>query len=93
MRDIAIVTGAGGRLGRAFARRLEQDEFVVERLDIGDPPPRMADDGERLYLFDFAYSHEEPLHHVERVAGHLRDWRRYVAIFVPSSLWIGPDQP
>ncbi|MDB5717782.1 MAG: hypothetical protein JWM38_1209, partial [Sphingomonas bacterium] len=47
--------------------------------------------GERLYLFDFAYTHEQPWHHVDRVAAHLGEWRRYAAIFVPSSLWIGPD--
>lgn len=91
MTDIAIVTGAGGRLGRAFAWRLEADGFVVERLDIGSPPHRVAALGERPYLFDFAYTHEEPWQHVERVATHLHAWRRYAAIFVPSSLWIGPN--
>ena len=91
MNNIAIVTGAQGRLGKAFAKRLEADGFAVERLDMGDPPHRAAAPGDRLYLFDFAYTHEQPWHHVDRVAAHLADWRRYVAIFVPSSLWIGPD--
>jgi nucleoside-diphosphate-sugar epimerase len=93
MRHVAIVTGSRGRLGRAFARRLVQGGFEIHEVDVGDAHHRDSSLGERLYLFDFAYEHDEPLRHVERVAAHLENWRRYEAIFVPSSMWISPDHP
>jgi nucleoside-diphosphate-sugar epimerase len=93
MKQSAIVTGCRGRLGRAFASRLLQEGFEVHGVDIGETQDRTSAPGERLYFFDLAYEHGDPDGHVERVSGHLENWRRYEAIFVPSSLWIGADSP
>lgn len=93
MNTIAIVTGSRGRLGRAFVSRLLGQGFQVQGVDLCDPPHREPARDARPYLFDFAYVHGEPARHVERVTGHLENWRRYEAIFVPSSLWIGPESP
>jgi nucleoside-diphosphate-sugar epimerase len=93
MKNTAIVTGSRGRLGRAFVSRLLRDGFAVQGVEVGDAPHRDPAPGERPYLFDFAYVHGEPARHVERVSEHFENWRRYEAIFVPSSLWIGPDHP
>jgi nucleoside-diphosphate-sugar epimerase len=90
MKYAAIVTGAKGRLGSAFVRRLQRDEFHVDGVDIDDAHPAELLT-RRPYLFDCAYRHGEPDRHVERVEGHLRQWQRYAAIFVPSSLWITED--
>jgi nucleoside-diphosphate-sugar epimerase len=86
----AIVTGAKGRLGRAFTLRLKRDGFEVEAIDVGETHRGHAP-GYQPYLFDCAYHHDEPDQHVERVTGHLREWHRYAAIFVPSSMWIDHD--
>ncbi|MFC3582134.1 NAD-dependent epimerase/dehydratase family protein [Sphingomonas hylomeconis] len=86
----AIVTGARGRLGRAFTMRLRRDGYDVEAIDIGEPRRGHAP-GYKPYLFDCAYQHDEPDQHVARVTGHLQQWRRYSAIFVPSSMWIDHD--
>ncbi|MEN2785823.1 hypothetical protein ACFOKI_10545 [Sphingomonas qilianensis] len=86
----AIVMGAKGRLGRAFVQRLRRDGFEVEAVDIGEPRRGHAP-GYKPYLFDCAYSHDEPDAHVARVTGHLQEWQRYAAIFVPSSMWIDHD--
>ena len=91
MTDAAIVTGAKGRLGQAFAWRLSRDGYQVRTVDQGDTHPAAC--GGRPLLFDFAYQHDEPDRHVERVTRHFNNWRRYAAIFVPSSMWIGHDQP
>ena len=93
MKQGAIVTGSRGRLGRAFVSRLLHQGFEVQGVDLGDAPHRDPAPGERPYLFDLAYTHGEPTHHVERVTAHLENWRSYEAIFVPSSLWIGSDHP
>jgi nucleoside-diphosphate-sugar epimerase len=93
MQNRAIVTGSSGRLGRAFVSRLLREGFEVQGVDIGDARHRRPAPGRRPYLFDFAYVHGEPERHVERVSGHLENWRRYEAIFVPSSLWVSPDHP
>jgi nucleoside-diphosphate-sugar epimerase len=90
MKSVAIVTGAKGRLGSAFVRRLQRDDFHVHGVDVGDAHPD-AVGSNRPYLFDCAYQHGEPERHVERVSGHLRQWQRYEAIFVPSSMWITSD--
>ena len=86
----AIVTGSKGRLGRAFTVRLRRDGFQVETVDDGEPRRGPAA-GDKPYLFDCAYRHDEPDQHVERVTAHLAQWRRYAAIFVPSSMWIDHD--
>lgn len=93
MKQGAIVTGSRGRLGRAFVSRLLGEGFEVQGVDLGDAPERKPTPGARPYLFDCAYQHGDPERHVERVSGLLENWRRYEAIFVPSSLWIGPDHP
>lgn len=87
---LAIVTGAKGRLGRAFVSRLRRDGFEVEAVDVGETRRAHAP-GYKPYLFDCAYHHDEPDQHVERVTGHLMEWQRYAAIFVPSSMWIDHD--
>ncbi len=92
MKNVAIVTGAKGRLGSAFVRRLQRDDFHVHGVDVGDAHPAELLT-RRPYLFDCAYRHGEPGPHVERVEGHLRQWQRYEAIFVPSSQWITDDHP
>lgn len=86
----AIVTGAKGRLGRAFVTRLRREGFDVEALDMGDPQRGHAP-GYTPYLFDCAYHHDEPEQHVARVTWHLQRWQHYTAIFVPSSMWIDHD--
>lgn len=91
MKKAAIVMGSRGRLGAAFVARLLGDGFAVQGVDLGDPRHRDPAPGERPYFFDCAYQHGDPVRHVERVTGHFENWRRYEAIFVPSSLWIGPD--
>ncbi|MFA6112942.1 MAG: hypothetical protein WC729_03100 [Sphingomonas sp.] len=93
MKQSAIVTGCRGRLGRAFVSRLLREGFEVHGMDIGETQDRTSAPGERLYFFDLAYEHGDPDGHVERVSGHLENWRCYEAIFVPSSLWIGADSP
>jgi nucleoside-diphosphate-sugar epimerase len=93
MKQSAIVTGSRGRLGRAFASRLSSDGFNVHGVEVGETQDRASTPGEQLYLFDLAYQHGDPDGHVDRVVGHLENWRRYEAIFVPSSLWIGADSP
>jgi hypothetical protein len=85
----AIVLGADGRLGRAFVRRLHDDGYLV-LLDPADPAT-IARATPRCYLFDCAYRDGDPEGHVARVAAHLRHWRDYAAIFVPSSAWIDGD--
>jgi len=91
MKQSAIVTGSRGRLGRAFASRLLGDGFAVHGIEIGETHDHASTPHKGLYLFDCAYQHGDPDGHVERVSGHLENWRRYEAIFVPSSLWISPD--
>jgi hypothetical protein len=85
----AIVLGGGGRVGGAFARRLREDGFLV----LTDPadPVVIARSMRPCYLFDCAYRDGDPEGHVERVGAHLRHWRDYAAIFVPSSSWIDGD--
>jgi len=85
----AIVLGARGRVGSAFARRLHDDGFLV----LTDPadPPAVARAAAPTYLFDCAYADGDPAGHVERVVRHLADWRDYAGIFVPSSAWIDTD--
>lgn len=85
----AIVLGANGRVGRAFATRLRRDGFLV----LTDPvdPAMIARTASPTYLFDCAYGDGESESHVERVTGHLRHWRHYVGIFLPSSAWIDGD--
>lgn len=85
----AIVLGAGGRVGSAFATRLQRDGFLV----LTDPadPVIIARAATPAWLFDCAYRDGDPEGHVERVAGHLRHWGDYAGIFIPSSMWIGPD--
>lgn len=82
----AIVLGAGGRVGGAFATRLRRDGFLV----LTDPadPLVIARSASRAYLFDCAYRDGDPEGHVARVAGHFSHWRDYAGIFVPSSCWI-----
>lgn len=83
-----MVLGAGGRVGAAFARRLARDGWRV----LADPAePDEAGPG--ALLFDCAYADGEPDAHVARVRGRLARWRRYAAVFVPSSLWAGQDTP
>ena len=86
----AIVLGAAGRVGSAFARRLSRDGYIVH-ADVPDPVSARAAIAP-VYLFDCAYEHGDPAGHVERVVAHLARWRRYAAIFIPSSMWIGTDQ-
>lgn len=85
----AIVLGASGRVGSAFATRLRRDGFLV----LTDPadPAMIARTASPTYLFDCAYGDGEAESHVERVTGHLRHWRHYVGIFLPSSAWIDGD--
>ncbi len=85
----AIVLGAGGRVGSAFARRLHDDDFLV----LTDPaePATVARAAAPAYLFDCAYADGDPSGHVERVGRHLAQWRDYAGIFVPSSAWIDTD--
>jgi uncharacterized protein YbjT (DUF2867 family) len=84
-RTTAVVLGAGGRVGGAFARRLAADGYPV----LADPDLALVGPG--AMLFDCAYGHGEEEAHVVRVAAHLARWRHYLAIFVPSSLWAGQD--
>ena len=91
MNNVAIVTGARGRLGRAFVARLLEAGFTVEGLDIGDVRRHRRALGQRVYLFDLAYTHGEPDAHIARVAAHLADWASWDGIFVPSSMWIVSD--
>ena len=65
--------------------------FTVETLDIGEERQHRRALGQRVYLFDLAYTHGEPDAHVARVSAHLADWQSYDAIFVPSSMWIVAD--
>lgn len=85
----AIVLGANGRVGAAFARRLARDGVPV----VADPadPVTVARATPGAYLFDCAYRHGDPEGHVARVAAHMAHWRDYAGIFVPSSDWIGLD--
>ena len=84
----AIVLGAGGRVGGAFAARLRRDGFLV----FTDPAdPHIVAHSVRAYLFDCAYRDGDPEGHVERVARHLTHWRDFAGVFVPSSSWIGED--
>lgn len=85
----AIVLGARGRVGGAFARRLLADGFLV--ADDPAHPGELARTLTRPLLFDCAYSHGDAEAHVARVASHLADWRHYAAIFLPSSEWIDGD--
>lgn len=81
----AIVLGAGGRVGSAFARRLPRDGFVV----LSDPvDPDVVADPATSYLFDCAYRDGDAEGHVQRVGAHLARWRDYAGIFIPSSGWI-----
>lgn len=84
----AIVLGAGGRVGSAFASRLRQDGFLV----LTDPAdPHVVARSVRAYLFDCAYRDGEAEGHVQRVAAHLSHWRDYAGIFLPSSGWIDQE--
>ena len=84
----AIVLGAGGRVGGAFASRLRRDGFLV----LTDPAdPHVVACSVRAYLFDCAYQDGEAEGHVQRVVRHLSHWRDYAGIFLPSSAWIGED--
>ena len=84
----AIVLGAGGRVGGAFATRLRRDGFLV----LPDPAdPHVVARSVRAYLFDCAYRDGDAEGHVQRVAGHLAYWRDYAGVFLPSSAWIGED--
>lgn len=84
----AIVMGAGGRVGSAFARRLHRDGFLV----LTDPAdPHVVARSVRAYLFDCAYRDGDPEGHVERVGAQLTHWRHYTGIFVPSSCWVDQD--
>ncbi len=85
----AIVLGAKGRVGSAFASRLLRDNFLV----LADPadPIAIAHSATSAYLFDCAYSDGAPEAHIERITGHLRHWRDYAGIFLPSSAWIDGD--
>lgn len=87
----AIVLGAGGRVGAAFARRLRYDGFLV----VADPadPVTVARTAAPAWLFDCAYTHGDAEGHVARVTAHMAHWRDYAGIFVPSSEWIGGDDP
>lgn len=85
----AIVLGAEGRVGGAFARRLAMHGYMVSR----DPrrPDMLARAMPGTLLLDCAYRHGEAEEHVWRVAAHLVSWRDYAGIFVPSSCWIDAD--
>lgn len=87
----AIVLGAEGRVGGAFARRLAIHGYKVSR----DPrrPDMLARAMRGTLLFDCAYRDGEAEEHVWRVAAHLAAWRDYAGIFVPSSGWIEADNP
>lgn len=91
----AIVEGAQGRVGRAFADRLERDGWKVWRLDRegADVSDIFVPAGEDLYLFDCAYQHGDPWGHVERVVQILRDREHYAGIFIPSSWHLGDGSP
>ncbi|SFP35726.1 hypothetical protein [Sphingomonas rubra] len=85
----AIVLGAEGRVGGAFARRLALHGYRVSR----DPrrPEALARAMPGTLLLDCAYRDGEAEEHVWRVEAHLASWRDYAGIFVPSSYWIEGD--
>lgn len=85
----AVVLGAEGRVGGAFARRLHREGYLV----LKDPvdPVVIARAAPRVFLFDCAYRDGDPEGHVQRVAEHLGHWREFAGIFVPSSAWIMQD--
>ncbi len=93
MINLMLVEGAHGRLGRAFSDRLKADGYCVSMTDVEDMHTggNVVFERHRRYLFDFAYRHDEPAWHLERVARTFAKWRQYDGIFVPSSHWIGTD--
>lgn len=88
----AIVEGAYGRVGSAFASRLRRDGWTVHALarDNVEDWTRVRLE-ESPYIFDCSYQHGDPWGHVEHVVQLLRDHRHFSGIFIPSSEWIGTD--
>lgn len=89
----AIVHGAGGRVGKAFAQRLERDGYETIGI-VGEPiGPLEIDipDCEAIYAFECAFTPGREEHHLVSAAKLMTNWREFDGIFVPSSMWIGTD--